>query len=91
MKKTAKLFLLGSATAFALSLTGPGGDILWGILKPLGALLFGAFFITNLVANEYAKYNEEQKLKQPARSKTSLHNPAPKTAEPRLLAHATAK
>jgi hypothetical protein len=71
MKKAAKILLIGSVTAFALSLSGPGGEFMWGFLKPLGALLFGAFFVTNLVAGEYAKYDQEQKLKQPARRKAS--------------------
>jgi hypothetical protein len=61
MKKAAKILLIGSVTAFALSLSGPGGEFMWGFLKPLGALLFGAFFVTNLVAGEYAKYDQEQK------------------------------
>ena len=95
MKRTAKILLLGSVTTFALSLTGPGSEVLWGILKPVGALLFGAFFITNLVANEYAQYDQEQTLKQPARVRTNSNTLTPKTPDelkqPRLLGHAAAK
>ena len=76
MKKVAKLFLIGSVAAFALSLTGPGGEFLWGILKPLGALLFGAFFITNLVANEYANYDQEQKEKLALAARQPVRSPA---------------
>ena len=76
MKKIAKIFLIGSVTAFALSLTGPGSEFMWGILKPLGALLFGAFFITNLVANEYAKYDQEQKAKVALPARESVPYPA---------------
>jgi len=61
MKKLARVFLVSSAIMLALSLTGPGGEFLWGALKPLGAILFGAAFISYLLANEYAKYDEEQK------------------------------
>jgi hypothetical protein len=94
MKKMAKIFLIGSVTAFALSLTGPGGDFMWGILKPLAALWFGGFFITNLVANEYAKYDEEQKLKQSVRRKASSGKSTQKNTgrfDAGLLADAAAK
>ena len=76
MKKVAKIFLIGSVTAFALSLTGPSSEFMWGILKPLGALLFGAFFITNLLANEYAKYDQEQKEKLPLAAREPVRSPA---------------
>jgi hypothetical protein len=95
MKKVAKILLMGSVAAFALSFTGPGGEFLWGILKPMGALLFGAFFITNLVAKEYAKYDLEQRLKQPARPKASSTKSTPGTTGrfggAGLLADAAAK
>ena len=59
MKTMARFFLAASVVSLALSFTGPGGEFLWGFLKPMSALLFGAFFITNLLANEYAQYDEE--------------------------------
>jgi len=55
----ARFFIGASVISLAVSLTGPGGEFLWGFLKPLSALLFGAFFITNLLAKEYAQYDEE--------------------------------
>ena len=95
MKKIAKIFLIGSVTAFALSLTGPGGAFMWGILKPLAALWFGAFFITNLVANEYAKYDQEQTLKQAgcikARSGKSARKITDRFHDTGLLADAATK
>jgi hypothetical protein len=91
MKRTAKLFLIGSVTLFTLGLTGPGAAFMWGILKPLGALLFGAFFITNLVATEYAQYDEEQKRKQPVRSKATHGKSSERLEESRLLAPATVR
>lgn len=63
MKKLAKVFLTVSVAAFAISLTGPGSELLWGFLKPLGAVLFVAFFITNLLAKEYALFDEEQEMR----------------------------
>ena len=96
MKKLAKIFFIISAVAFALSLTGPGSEIAWGFLKPLSAVLFIAFFITNLLANEYAKYDEEQKAKLALATRRSISVPsAPvageRTAESRTLTPATAK
>jgi hypothetical protein len=64
MKTLAKVFLAASVISLAASLTGPGGEFLWGFLKPLSALLFGAFFITHLLADEYARYDEEQELRR---------------------------
>ena len=61
MKKLARLFMVSSAVLLAVSLTEPGGEFIWGALKPLSAVLFGAAFISYLLANEYAKYDEEQK------------------------------
>lgn len=63
MKKLAKALLVGSVILLAISLTGPGGEFMWGALKPLSALLFGGAFISYLLADEYAKYDEEQERK----------------------------
>jgi hypothetical protein len=59
MKTVAKGFITASVILFGISLTGPGSEFLWGFLKPLSALLFVAFFITNLLALEYAEYDQE--------------------------------
>ena len=59
MKTLAKFFIAASVVSFAISLTGPGSEFLWGFLKPLSALLFVAFFITNLLAKENAQYDAE--------------------------------
>ena len=63
MKTLAKTLLIGSVVLFALSLTGPGSDFLWGFLKPLSALMFVNYFIMNLLAKEYSKYDEEYELR----------------------------
>ena len=59
LKTLAKIFLIASPVLFAVSLTGPGSEFLWGFLKPLSALLFVNFFIMNLLAKEYATYDKE--------------------------------
>jgi hypothetical protein len=61
MKTLAKTLLVASVVLFAVSLTGPGNEFLWGFLKPLSALLFVNFFIMNLLANEYALLDEERR------------------------------
>jgi hypothetical protein len=63
MKTLAKTCLISSVILFAVSLTGPGSDFLWGFLKPLSAILFVNFFIMNLLAKEYGKYDEEYDLR----------------------------
>jgi hypothetical protein len=63
MKTLARFFIAASVISFAVSLTGPGSEFLWGFLKPLSALLFGAFFISNLLAKEYAQYDEEHEYR----------------------------
>jgi hypothetical protein len=65
MKTLAKTLLIGSIILFAISLTGPGGEFLWGFLKPLSTLMFVNFFIMNLLAKEYAIYDEERRLHSP--------------------------
>ena len=61
MKTLAKTCLVASVVLFAVSLTGPGSEFLWGFLKPLSALLFVNYFIMNLLANEYALLDEERR------------------------------
>ena len=63
MKTLAQIFLISAAILFAASLTGSGSEFLWGFLKPLSALLFVNFFIMNLLAKEYIKYDEEYDLR----------------------------
>jgi len=63
MKILARFLIGASVISLAASLTDPGSEFLWGFLKPLSALLFGAFFITNLLAKEYAQYDEEHEYR----------------------------
>lgn len=52
-----------SNIAFALSLTEAASNIGWGILRPVGAVTFIVFFITNLLAKEVALYDQEKSAK----------------------------
>jgi hypothetical protein len=61
MTKTSKLFLLASMVTFAVGMTGPGSDILGGLLKPLAAILFMLFFITHLFSEDMAKFDDENR------------------------------
>ena len=79
MTKTSKIFLAISVAAFSLSLTEGGGDIGWGILRPLGAVAFVLFFITHIVAKEVAQYDREERGKpeEMKRSRTDSHKAGP--------------
>jgi hypothetical protein len=74
MTKTSKILLTISVTAFVLSLTEAGSSIGWGILRPVGAVAFIAFFISNLLAKEMALYDEEERAKQ-SQAETSRKEP----------------
>ena len=91
MKTLAKTLLISSVVLFAVSLTGPGSEFLWGFLKPLSALLFVNFFIMNLLAKEYSKYDEEYELRMQLAGAKSARAPIPATPRPMIrrpqLAH----
>jgi hypothetical protein len=91
MKTLAKTLLISSAVLFIVSLTGPGSEFLWGFLKPLSALLFVNFFIMNLLAKEYSKYDEEYELRMQLAGAKSAREPVPATPRPMIrrpqLAH----
>ena len=82
MKTLAKTLLISSAVLFVVSLTGPGSEFLWGFLKPLSALLFVNFFIMNLLAKEYSKYDEEYELRMRLAGAKSARAPVPATPRP---------
>jgi hypothetical protein len=83
MKTLARFFIVASVISFAVSLTGPGSAFLWGFLKPLSALLFGAFFISNLLAKEYAQYDAEHEyrleLAQKQKNEPTIEEDTPAT------------
>ena len=53
---------------FAVSLTGPGSDIAWGLVKPLSAVIFILFLIFQILAKEIARYDKEIAANQPGGS-----------------------
>jgi hypothetical protein len=59
MTRTTKILLACSLAAFALGFT----DILWGLGRPVGAILFGFFMISKVLEKETALYDEEQRLR----------------------------
>ena len=79
MKTLAKILIISSVVCFVVSLTGPGSEFLWGFLKPLSALLFVNFFIMNLLAKEYWKYDEEYDLRMKLAGAKSATPPTPAT------------
>ena len=81
-----KILLAASVVAFLASLTDVGSAFAWGILKPLSAILFMVFFISQLFHKEVAKYDEEFRsrmtranadsaaaVSKPARATSSKH------------------
>jgi hypothetical protein len=56
-----KTLLTASIVSFVIGLTGPGGDLAWGLLRPMSAVLFILFLVTNFLAKEAAKFDEECK------------------------------
>ena len=54
-----KIILAASVVAFLSSLTEAGSAIAWGLLKPLGAILFIVFFIGQLLHKEVVAYDAE--------------------------------
>jgi hypothetical protein len=80
MTKLPKIFLVISLTAFLAVFTEAGSSIGWGILKPLSAIFFILFFITNLVAKEMEKFEEEQRLRMTLAEQNSIA-PTPKRAK----------
>jgi hypothetical protein len=68
MTTITKVFLTISVACLGLSFTGPGSEILHGGLKPIGAIAFIVFFITNMLAKEMALLDKESAAQQkPAR------------------------
>ncbi len=79
MKTLAKTLLISSVVLFVVSLTGPGNEFLWGFLKPLSALMFVNFFIMNLLAKEYSKYDEEYEFRMQLAGAKSASTPVSAT------------
>lgn len=89
MTNTSKIFLAFSITALAVSLTDAGSNVGWGILRPLSAVSFIMFFITNLIAREVALYDAEERAKRkPAESQPDPSRPDPRPSSASRLSPA---
>ena len=77
MKKVALIFGIASLISLAVSFTEAGSAFGWGLLKPLSAILFGAAFINYLIANEYERYDREQKDRVESARRSLPAEPAP--------------
>ena len=59
-----KILLIASVMSFAASLTGPGSEVWFGMLKPVGALLFMVAFIVHVVSGlDPEQYAADQRLR----------------------------
>ena len=58
-----KSLLTLSIVGFVISHTGPGAEFADGIIKPLSAICFILFYITNLLAKEVEGYDQDQHAK----------------------------
>ncbi len=85
MTTASKTFLVASVAAFGLSFVPFFNEIGYGALRPIGAVLFIVFFISNLLATEVALHDEQQRRALAAASKARpQENPAtnPNAARP---------
>jgi hypothetical protein len=80
MTNSLRFILAASVIAFIAGSTDAGSVLAWGILKPVSALLFGTFFIGQLLHNESVKFDEERRLLI-AKAQTSTSPAAKKTAQ----------
>jgi hypothetical protein len=71
MKTLPKILLTLSALSFVASLTGPGSEVWFGILKPVSALSFSVAFIVHVVSRlDPEQYAADQQLRN-----NLLHQP----------------
>src|SRR6266498_1447774 len=75
MTTSLKILLAASVTLFFVGLTDTGSAVAWGVLKPLGAVLFIVFFIGQLLHKEVVKYDEEYRARL-ARAKAPSASPS---------------
>jgi hypothetical protein len=89
MKAWAKILGVAGLLAGVLSFTRFGSDLAWGALKPLSAILLGAAFICQLLAPEYAKYDEDQKsrVNTAKREETKWSEPPNRPAREEVTKH----
>ena len=82
MTNSLRFILAASVIAFIAGSTDAGSGLAWGILKPVSALLFGTFFIGQLLRKESVKFDEERRaLLAKAQAQTSTSRSAKKSVE----------
>ena len=75
MRTLPKACLIASIVLFVLSLTSAGADICYGLLKPLSALSFVAFFITNVLSrSEMDQFDADNELREEIMRKERVPN-----------------
>ena len=80
MSKWPKIFLVMSVVTFGFGLTSVGSSIAYGILKPVGAILFMLFYLTQLLDKEVAKCDEEMRRERTPPKGNSASSAAPRSA-----------
>ncbi len=60
--KTKNIFLTLSLAAFAIGFSDAGDSIFWDTARPIGAILFMLFMIFNLLENESALLDEQNRF-----------------------------
>ena len=80
MSKWPKIFLGISLTSLVFGFTSAGSAVAYGILKPVGAIFFMLFYLTQLLDKEVAKYDEEMRLKLTPPKGNSASPAAPRSA-----------
>ena len=75
MTKATKILLTISLVSLAVGFTGPGSEILQGGLKPIGAIAFILFFISNLLAKEMALFDQEKAGASPIKKEEKESGP----------------
>ena len=80
MSKWPKIFLVMSVVTFGFGLTSVGSSIGYGILKPVGAIFFMVFYLTQLLEKEMARYDEEHRSKQPQAEASAVSSAVPEPA-----------
>jgi len=78
MSKWPKIFLAMSIVTFGFGLTSVGSSIGYGILKPVGAIFFMVFYLTQLLEKEAARYDEEHRSQRPLTKSNSVSAAAPR-------------
>lgn len=77
MRTLPKTFLIISVVSLVAGLTSAGGDFAYGILRPVAAISFELFLITQLLGGVMAEFDAEERTRPGAEAPQSpAKNPA---------------